>query len=68
MNAKRITTYIDRRFSVKIFEVIVNKINACICLQEQLVLYKVSEAYIMSMTMKRIHHEVKNAENLHSLA
>jgi hypothetical protein len=48
MNAKRITTFIDRRFSVKIFEVIVNKINACICLQEQLVLYKVSEAYFVS--------------------
>jgi hypothetical protein len=66
MNAKRITTFIDRRFSVKIYEVIVIKINACICLQEQLVLYKVSKAYFVPKEKLRESsydmQGVKNAE------
>jgi hypothetical protein len=39
MNAKRMTTSINQRFSFKIFEVIVLLFivfDACICLQEQL--------------------------------
>jgi hypothetical protein len=67
MNAKRITTFIDRRFSAKIFEVIVIKSTACFCLQEQLALYKVSEAYFVSKEKLRESsygmQGVKNAEN-----